>query len=125
MRFEVVEDAPHQLGGLATRKQIRIHFGDDDHAPVLNVLLYVPHGRGAKRYPTFLGLNFYGNHTVHADPGIALAVGWIHDSAPGVVTMLVGDDDAPDPSAVEAGAIGALAERLDAESRIDQQSAFR
>ncbi|MBE2216513.1 MAG: acetylxylan esterase [Opitutaceae bacterium] len=75
---------PAALGGLATRKEITIWFARDRSGPVMRVLLYVPNSQPRKPRPLFLGLNFYGNHTVSADPGITLAGGWIPKS-PGVV----------------------------------------
>lgn len=76
---------PHALGGRATRKEFLTAFsGDAAVGPSMRILLYVPNGTGRKPHPLFLGLNFYGNHTVAADPGVALQHGWIPDS-PGVV----------------------------------------
>lgn len=63
------------LDGKAVRKQITVHFSTDKSGPSMNVLLYLP--PQPRPAPVFVGLNFRGNHTVHADPGIALAKGWI------------------------------------------------
>lgn len=68
LRFETFATDPQALAGLATRKEIRIHFLPADDAPWIDLLLYVPnHARGP--VPAFLGLN-YGNQGVHTDPGI-------------------------------------------------------
>ena len=41
-------------------------------------MIYLPKERVASgRVPAFLGLNFEGNHTIHSDPGISLATGWV------------------------------------------------
>jgi hypothetical protein len=45
----------------------------------MHLLIYQPNGAAGPR-PVFLGLNFYGNHTVHADPGIALPAAWVPDN---------------------------------------------
>ena len=81
---EVVAQDPAALGGLATRKEITVWFDRERRGPAMHVLLYVPRDGRGKKHPLFLGLNFYGNHTVSGDPGIALAGGWIPASA-GVV----------------------------------------
>ena len=52
--------------------------------PRLHLLLYVPNGIKAP-VPAFLALNFGGNHTVTAEPGIALPRGWMPKAEPGVV----------------------------------------
>lgn len=71
------------LGGKATRKQITIAFPGKPDGPKMALLLYVPND-AKKPVPAFLGLNFKGNHAIHADPGIALSTAWMRDG-PGVV----------------------------------------
>jgi len=65
----------HALGGTAIRKQVRIYFSADQHGPKMDLLLYLP-SAAPKPAPVFLGLNFTGNHTVNADPGIELPEIW-------------------------------------------------
>ena len=72
MRAEVTSVDRAALGGKATRKEITLWFTGKTDGPRMNLLLYVPN-HVATPPPVFLGLNFFGNHTVHADPGIALA----------------------------------------------------
>ena len=72
MRAEVTSVDRAALGGKATRKEITLWFTGKTDRPRMNLLLYVPN-HVATPPPVFLGLNFFGNHTVHADPGIALA----------------------------------------------------
>jgi hypothetical protein len=64
------------LDGLAVRKQLTIRFTNGDSGPPINVLLYLPKKKSGP-VPVFVGLNFEGNHTIHRDPGIALAEGWL------------------------------------------------
>ena len=67
--FEQVSCDSCALGGLALRKEIRMHFkGDGKH--YATILLYVP--VSVPHAPAFLGLNFGGNETVCDDPGISL-----------------------------------------------------
>lgn len=73
---EVVEPATPALSGKAIRKQIRIAFAEGTDAPAMEILLYLP-VNASRPVPVFLGLNFYGNHTIHADPGIHLSKNWI------------------------------------------------
>ena len=76
MRFEVTSTDKTALDGKATRKEITVHFGLEQDAAQMHVLLYVPNG-AKKRVPAFLGVNFEGNHTILADPGITLTEQWI------------------------------------------------
>lgn len=62
------------LGGKAIRKQVTLTLNGH---PV-SVLLYIPAGASSPP-PVFLGLNFTGNHTVNADPGILLPRVWTRD----------------------------------------------
>jgi hypothetical protein len=64
------------LAGRAIRKQVRLVFERNGVKRHVDVLMYLPaEARGP--VPAFLGLNFHGNHTVHADPGINLPTGWV------------------------------------------------
>jgi hypothetical protein len=71
MSFELASIDKAALGGKAVRKQVSINLSGQ----VLNLLLYLPaEARG--KVPVFLGLNFGGNQSVHADPGIRPARVW-------------------------------------------------
>lgn len=72
MNWQVTSLDRAALGGKATRKEITIWFTEKKDGPRMHLLIYQPNGVSAPP-PVFLGLNFFGNHTVHADPGIALA----------------------------------------------------
>lgn len=67
VRYEVIETDFNALDGRATRKQIAAFFGDDEYR--LDILSYIPN-KPKGPVAGFVGLNFNGNHTVHADPGI-------------------------------------------------------
>jgi hypothetical protein len=71
------------LGSTAVRKQVTIFFSADKNGPQMDLLLYLP-ARAKGRVPLFLGLNFGGNQSVHADPGIKLGEVWARNQqAPG------------------------------------------
>ena len=56
-------------------------FSGQQDGPRLNILVYLP-AKSKRPAPVFVGLNFGGNHTVQADPGIFLSTAWI-PNAPG------------------------------------------
>lgn len=72
MHWEVTAVDRAALGGKATRKEVTIWFTQKRDGPRMHLLIFQPN-RATVRPPVFLGLNFMGNHTVHADLGIALA----------------------------------------------------
>ncbi len=85
MKFEVTSLDHDAVGGRATRKQVSVFFTGRRDGPKLDILIYLPND-AKKPVPAFLGLNFRGNHAVHADPGITLSTRWMRDSpAAGVV----------------------------------------
>lgn len=71
LAFELASLDRAALGGKAVRKQVDIRAG----GRAFRLLLYVP-AQAKGPVPVFLGLNFNGNHAVHADPGITLANVW-------------------------------------------------
>ena len=68
------------LDGRAVRKQITISFAAGADTPKMHLLVYLPAG-AKKPVPVFLALSFAGNHSVSADPGIALGDRWVRDAA--------------------------------------------
>ena len=121
VRFALDNVDKNFLNGKATKKEITVSFGSDPKTPRLHLMLIVPNGKprsldsgtGARGFPVFLGLNFYGNHTVVTDTNVALPAAWLPDGAPGAV----------DHHATEKGR-GAQAEGWAVEQTIDRGYAF-
>ena len=78
VRVEAHGATPDALGGAATRRQVTLHFTDRPEGPELDLLIYRPNDVDGP-VPVFAGLNFAGNHTVTAAPGIRLPDGWVPD----------------------------------------------
>ena len=78
MTFEVFDLADGALGGKAVRRQVAVRFTGTDDGPRMDLLVYLPAGAKGP-VPAFLLLNFAGNHTVHADPGIRLSTSWMRN----------------------------------------------
>lgn len=76
MTFQVVDNEARALGGKATRRQVRVFFNGKADGPQMDLLLYLPND-APKPVPMILGLNFWGNHAVHADPGIRITQSWM------------------------------------------------
>lgn len=75
MRFRVYDRDSHALGGKATRTQVAILLDGSSSGPRIDLLLYTPNG--VKRPPVILGINFWGNETISADPGIRISTRWV------------------------------------------------
>lgn len=80
------------LNGKAVRKQIRIHFQNQDSNEVyIDVLMYVPL-HSLIPSPVCLGLNFQGNQAVSSDTGINLTTRWVMARDKGVVNNRVTEE---------------------------------
>ena len=75
MTFELSSIEKAALGGKAIRKEVTVYLYGKKNLPKMNLLIYLP-ADARKPVPVFLGLNFTGNHTVNADPGIRLGEIW-------------------------------------------------
>jgi hypothetical protein len=75
MRFEVRSVDKHALNGTATRKEVRVLFTGTQEGPEMDILMYLPNN--VKKCPLFVGMNFYGNHTILSDPAITLSDAWM------------------------------------------------
>jgi hypothetical protein len=84
MSFKVFDKDRNALGGLATRKQVTVNFTGKKGGPEMDILIYLPNA-GQKPVPTFVLLNFGGNHTIHSDPAIKLSRSWMRPGRGGVV----------------------------------------
>lgn len=83
VRFSVCDEDSAALGGLGHRKQVRVDFTAADSGPSMEILLYTPAGASGA-VPLFLGLNFGGNQTVHAEPAIRLTTSWTRNRGEGL-----------------------------------------
>ncbi len=78
MRPEVTSVDENALDGKAIRKEVALIVSAENGELQIDLLLYLPKVEGA--VPVFLGLNFYGNHTIHPEPGITLSTRWMRDN---------------------------------------------
>ena len=65
------------VNGKAIRCEVDVFFGDAETAPAMRLLIYSP--KAVDQAPTFLGLNFQGNHSIDPDPSISLNENWMRD----------------------------------------------
>jgi hypothetical protein len=84
LHWTVTDHTDGALNGLATRRQVTVYFREGEDGPHMDLLLYLPAQRQGP-VPIFLGLNFQGNHAIHADPGIHLSAAWMREGGTGVV----------------------------------------
>ncbi|HAN96639.1 MAG TPA: acetylxylan esterase [Planctomycetaceae bacterium] len=78
MTVELLEESSAPFDGRVRRRQFAVRLGVAPRQLTINLLLYVP-AEATGPVPTFLGLNFNGNHTVEADPAIVLTEAWVRD----------------------------------------------
>lgn len=76
LSFELFESNDQALDGLAIRKQVTVRFTEDRDGPQMDLLIYLPKDVPGP-VPVFIGLNFSGNHSIHADPNIRLSTRWM------------------------------------------------
>lgn len=69
--FTTLNVVPDALDGKATIKQVRATFTGNGKSLDMNILIFLPNGR-QRPAPLFLGLNYFGNHTINADPSILI-----------------------------------------------------
>lgn len=79
MSYTVTSVNDHVLYGIGSRKEVKIGLVEKMDAPTMALLIYLPNNakKRGKKVPLFLGLNFYGNHTIHKDTAITITRNWI------------------------------------------------
>lgn len=84
-KVELLESTDDALGGLARRSQVRLTFSQDKPGVFVDLLIYTP-AKADGPVPTFVTLNFQGNHTIQPDPAINLSSAWIRSRGNGIVS---------------------------------------
>ncbi len=79
MTFKTFDLDRRALDGLAVRKQVTVNFTGKEDGPSMDILIYLP-GDAKGPVPTFVILNFGGNHTIHPDPAIRLSTRWMRSN---------------------------------------------
>jgi hypothetical protein len=79
MTFKVFDQDRKALNGLAIRKQVTVSFTGKKDGPSMDILIYLPSAAKGP-VPTFVVLNFGGNHTIHPDPAIRLSTRWMRNN---------------------------------------------
>lgn len=76
MEMNLIEEDRSALGGMAIRKQVDLVISRGESSHSIPLLIYLPiNSDGAS--PVFLGLNFYGNQTIHPDRAIRITENWV------------------------------------------------
>jgi hypothetical protein len=74
---EMAAPGPY-LNGTVERRQVAVDFSGAGADQSMEMLIYLPAQRSGP-VPIFVGLSFYGNHTVQMDPAVALSSRWMRD----------------------------------------------
>lgn len=80
IHYEMFDCDTSALNGKATRIQVRMFWELKNSQRYTDMLVYLPNikdNNGFVRVPVLVGLNFQGNHSVNADPGIHLTDAYI------------------------------------------------
>ncbi len=66
------------LDGRATRKEITVSFAGDGDEHQMSILLYLPNSADGPS-PMFVGLNFFGNHSITDETEVTLSTEWMRE----------------------------------------------
>ncbi|GAB3004644.1 hypothetical protein GCM10027284_22890 [Cyclobacterium sediminis] len=75
---KVILEDKNYLNGEATRQVVRLTLKRGRQSLDFNLLVFYPNS--GKKVPVFLGLNFYGNHTISSDNKVAVPETWIRNN---------------------------------------------
>jgi hypothetical protein len=73
------------LDGKAIQKEIIATFSNGKESLEMNMLIFLP--KNAKKpVPVFMGMNFYGNQTIHPDPNITITTSYVKNNEDFLIT---------------------------------------
>ncbi len=78
LHAETLFENPNFLAGKASRKGVRLHLKRNGREVFFDLLLFYPNT--GQPVPAFLGLNFYGNHTLAGDAQVPVTEAWIRNN---------------------------------------------
>jgi hypothetical protein len=78
IKAEIISEKLDAVGGKALRREVKLSLKRDGKEVDVYVLIYLP--KNALPAPVFLGLNFYGNHTLSEDKAIRTTEAWIRNN---------------------------------------------
>lgn len=77
--YTVLSEKHDALGGLAVRKEILLRAEGNGLNRDMELLLYIPAKLNGP-VPAFVGLNFYGNHTISPESDIRMTMSWVRNN---------------------------------------------
>ena len=77
-RFETTGEWKDALDGKATMKEVKATFSNERGSQEMHMLIFIPNN-SSQPAPAFVGLNFYGNQTIHPDPRITMTDQWVNN----------------------------------------------
>jgi hypothetical protein len=93
-RSEITSDNTVKFSTQAVRRQVTLYLSHQNDAPEIHLLMYLPVSSSIQPVSVFLALNFRGNHTVNADPGIHLYPQWVQNPETGeIIYHIPGETD--------------------------------
>lgn len=77
--YQVSYQNNRALGGKAIMKEVEVKVSKGEKEEIFPILIFLPvKTEGA--VPLFLGMNFYGNHTIHPCPDISISKSWVRNN---------------------------------------------
>jgi hypothetical protein len=77
--YKVLKIDNNALEGKAIQKEVIATFSNGMDSLEMNMLIFLPKGV-EKPVPVFLGMNFYGNQTIHPDPNITITPSYVNNN---------------------------------------------
>ncbi|MDH3650882.1 MAG: hypothetical protein OEQ53_14445 [Saprospiraceae bacterium] len=79
IRFSVQSNDEDALNGVARKKEVQVYFIHEGDTAAMSLLIYLP-ANAEEPVPLFLGMNFYGNHTIHSDKTIEITPHYVNNN---------------------------------------------
>lgn len=79
VKFETLTTDSNALCGKAIQKNIAVYFIKNSDTIQMDLLIFIP-ANATKPVPLFLGINFYGNQSIHTDSNIPITRSYVIDN---------------------------------------------